>query len=233
MTRLSKDRDTQLTGAEIAAVALRQFDETGTEPGVRSIAAELKVTPTAIYHYFPSRAAIIQAAVELVWVEAAAELLRLAPEPLVEDPREVLVAVGTATRRAWMAHHSLAPYMSASPEVDDFTRNSVGLLANVFERIGLEGKAAAVAFHAYSSFMLGSVLFAAARTTTNANLDLDTPGPEPFRTDPSPGFAALSSKETRVEMDAMMELSATDPAHDEELYIDGLRRLIVSLTATD
>ncbi|HEX3737552.1 MAG TPA: TetR/AcrR family transcriptional regulator [Solirubrobacterales bacterium] len=233
MTRLPKDRDTQLTAAEIAAEALREFDHGKGEPSIRSLAAALQVAPSAIYHHFPSRAAIARAAVDLVWRDALEELLRLVPKPLEADPREVLVGIGVATRRAWLAHYSLAPYMTADPEVDEFTRNSIGLMANLLERIGLEGEAAATAFHAYSSFMLGSVLFAAARRVANDDLDLGAADRRPFRTDHAPELARQSSEKTRLAMDAMMEISATDAARDEELYVRGLRRLIASLTAPD
>ncbi|HTR76301.1 MAG TPA: TetR/AcrR family transcriptional regulator [Solirubrobacterales bacterium] len=233
MTRLPKDRDTQLTPAEIAAVALRQFDETGTEPSIRSIAAELRVTPAAIYHHFPSRAAIVRAAVDLVWRETLVELLKLVPRPLDAEPREVLVAIGIATRRAWMAHYSLAPYLSANPEVDEFTRNSLGLMASLLERIGLEGEAAAAAFHSYTSFMIGSVLFAASRLAANERLGEEGRGDQPFHIDYDAGQARNSSDETRHAIDAVMEISVVDPERDEQLYIASLRSLVASLTAVD
>ncbi len=230
MTRLAKDRDTQLTSDEIVEQALRQFDTGGTEPSIRSLASELQVAPSAIYHHFPSRAAIIRGAVDRVWNESFVEMLKLVPKPLDVDPREVLVAAGIATRRAWLAHYSLAPYLTANPEADEFTRNSLGLMAILLERLGLEGDAAAAAFHSYTSFMIGSVLFAASRLVANDQLG---PVEQPFRLDYDPSVERQTTDATRKALDEVMELSIVDPERDEELYAWGLRRLVDSLVAPD
>jgi AcrR family transcriptional regulator len=235
MTRLAKDRDTQLTPSEIVTEALRQFDQGEKEPSIRSLAAALRVAPTAIYHHFPSRGAIVQAAVERVWNEATAGLLELVPKPFEADPRKVLVATGIASRRAWLAHYRLSPYMAASPQVNEFTRDAVGLMASLFERLGLEGEAAANAFHSYSSFMIGSVLFAAARKTANEDLAGDGDGeigPD-FEVEHTSEAARRSTEQTRRSIDQAVAVSVTDPAHDERLYAEGLRRLVESLTRVD
>src|ERR1700761_4948169 len=118
MARLPKGRQTNLTPEAIVDEALRQFDEGSGEPTIRSLAAGLGAGPSAIYHHFPSRAAIVQRAVERVWGEAMANLLGLIPKPLETEPREVLVACALASRRAWLAHFRLCPYMAASPGGD-------------------------------------------------------------------------------------------------------------------
>lgn len=234
MTRLAKDRDTQLTRAEIAIEALRQFDQTDREPSIRSLAAALHVAPSAIYHHFPSREAIIRAAVRSVWRESLTELLEIMPRPLEADPREVLVACGIATRRAWLAHYRLAPYLAASPEVDGFTRDGIGLLAHVFEQIGLSGTNAAEAFHSYMSFMVGSVLFAAARRAANERLGADGGEPAPrFRIEPSADPGKGQSDATLAAIVEMVDLSVVDPARDEQQFAAGLSKLVASLTAVD
>jgi AcrR family transcriptional regulator len=218
MPRLAADRQTHLTRAEIAQEALRQFDTRTKEPSLRSLAAELRVAPTAIYHHFPSQAAIHQAAVELVWGEAAIRLLDLVPKPLAADPVDVLVAAGIATRRAWLAHHRLARYMAATPEANQFTTNALALMANVFERLGLEGDHAARCFHSYASFMIGAVLFAADRVSANERLERGT-------------AERPSGERARLSIDEVMDLSVVDPARDEELFVEGLRRLVESFRA--
>lgn len=217
MPRLAADRSTHLTPTEIAAEAMRQFDAGPGEPSIRSLAAALRVAPAAIYHHFPSQAAIFQAAVEMVWNEASAELLRLAPHPLSADPVEVLVAAGVATRRTWLAHHRLSRYMAATPEGNQFTTNALGLMARVFEGIGLTGEQAAKSFHAYATFMIGAVLYAAANRTANEQLASE-------RRD-------RLGKQARLSLDNVMEVSIADPTRDEELFVQGLRRLVESLTA--
>jgi len=232
MTRLAANRKTHLTPAEITAEALRQFDAGGDEPSIRSLAAALKVAPSAIYHHYASRADIVRAAVALVWDQATAELLDLVPMPFDAEPAEVLVASGVATRRAWIAHYQLAPYMAASPESNEFVTNALGLLANVFERLGLEGEQAAAALHTYSSFMIGAVLFAAARSAANEQLAATSANggsSKEYVSTTGGGSAGRSSERTRRSIDEVMDVSNADPARDEELFAEGLRRLVASL----
>ena len=74
MARLPEGRQTNLTPEAIVDEALRQFDEGTGEPTIRSLAAGPGAGPSAIYHHIPSRAAIVQRAVERVWGEAMAAL---------------------------------------------------------------------------------------------------------------------------------------------------------------
>jgi AcrR family transcriptional regulator len=233
MTRLAANRDTHLTPAEIATEALRQFDAGSAEPSIRSLATALQVAPSAIYHHFESRGAIVQGAVELVWADSATRFLELVPKPYEAEPDDVLVAAGLAARRAWLAHNRLAPYMAATPEATESITSALGLLANLFERLGLEGEQAAAAFHTYSSFMIGAVLFAAVRRTANEELvqrdgDAERPG---FYAELDPALERRSRQSTRASFEAVMEISNADPARDEELFADGLRRLVESLRA--
>jgi AcrR family transcriptional regulator len=230
MTRLAANRDTHLTPAEIAGEALRQFDAGGDEPSIRSLASALKVAPSAIYHHYGSRSEIVRAAVALVWDQATAELLELVPAPFDADPAEVLVASGIATRRAWLAHYRLAPYMAATPESDEFVANALGLLANVLERMGLEGDRAAVALHTFSSFMIGAVLFAAARSAANEQLEgSDGKNGSKDRFIARTSSVGASGEGTRSSIAEVMEVSITDPERDEELFAEGVQRLVASL----
>ena len=186
MTRLARDRYTYLSEVEIAVEALRCFDETMSAPSIRQPAAVLKVTPSAIYHHYPSRAAIVQAAIDLVWDEATAKLLALILDPFSTDPIEVLVTAGVATRRAFSDHHRIAPFMAATPKTDRHLVAIVSLMANVFERLGLDAETAAASFHSYASFTIGSTLFAATRRiTTEAARAGPGPIPPTGRCDPT------------------------------------------------
>ena len=229
MTRLAAKRDTHLTPAEIAAEALRQFDAGGDEPSIRSLASALNVAPSAIYHHYASRSDIVHTAVALVWDQATTELLELVPMPFDADPAEVLVASGIATRRAWLAHFRLAPYMAATPESNEFITNALGLLANVLQRMGLEGDRAAAALHTYSSFMIGAVLFAAARCAANEQLEANGNGRSELRYEARASGVAGSSQGTRGSIAALMEVSVTDPKRDEKLFAEGLERLVASV----
>jgi AcrR family transcriptional regulator len=228
MARMAAGRDTHLTRGEIAQEALRQFDEGPREPSIRSLAAALHVTPMAIYHHFPSQEAVYQAVVEAVWGQTFANLLELVPRPLHADPADVLVAVGLATRRTWLEHYRVARYLAATPQENDYTANSMGLFAKLFERLGLEGADAAAAFHAYATFMFGSVMFATSRLDANRRLRSGASSgddrPEARRR------SRRKTPPTPVSIEQIVELSVVDPAHDDQLYEQGLRHLIASYT---
>ena len=240
MTRLARDRDTHLTEGEIAAEALRCFDQTMTAPSIRQLATVLKVTPSAIYHHYPSRAAIVQAAVNLVWEEARAQLLELIPDPLTADPIEVLVSSALATRRAFGNHHRIAPFMGATPKTDEPLVAIVALMTSVFERLGLDADEAAASFHSYASFTIGSTLFAATRRITTEAAEAEgssgASAERPRSTStPTSGVTSngTSSNGVHHALDQMMDLSITDPARDEELFVEGLRRLIAGFAPGD
>lgn len=223
MARIAADRDTHLTRAEIAQEALRQFDAPGKEPSIRSLAARLHVAPTAIYHHFESQAAIYQAVVELVWGQATTHLFELVPTPLDADPVDVLVASGIATRRAWVEHYAVAPYMAATPEANEFMSNALGLMASLFERLGLEGEEAAKAFHFYGAFLIGTTLFAAQRREANARLGTNGDETHVHR---SYMRATRSGKRKGLAIDDIADLSAVDPQRDEDLFVEELQRLV-------
>ena len=222
MTRMAAGRTTHLTRDEIAQEALRQFDENPREPSIRSLAAALHVAPTAIYHHFDSQAAVVQAVVDLIWGQSFTNLLELVPKPLEADPADVLVAVGLATRRTWVEHHRVGRYMAATPQPSDFMSNSLRMFATLFETLGLHGEQAAAAFHAYATYMFGSTMYATARLTADTQLQGATStrrANQPRGDTPEPASASIEQ---------IPYLSVVDPAHDDELYEQGLRHLINS-----
>ena len=224
MTRLAKGRDTHLLPQEIAAEALRQFDAGSEAPSIRQLATALGVAPSAIYHHFPSRSAIVRSAVEIVWEESQQELLAMTPDPFGDDPAEVLVALGIAIRRAFGRHYRIAPWMAATPQGNAREVAGLHLMANVLERMGLHGEDASAAFHAYASFTFGAVLFAATRRITNERMAAeskdDAPAEPAYPIDPDPDGGTLPA------LQRMVQISTTDPARDEELFALTLRRLV-------
>ena len=214
--RLARGRKTHLTPEEIAAEALGQFDR-GQDPSIRSLASALGVAPTAIYHHFSSRSAIVDAALGLVWTEASGEGHRLVEAGEVTDPTEVLVAAALATRRAFGHHHQIAPFIASTPAANDQLGANLDLLAAAFESLGLSGEEAGRAFHAYGSFAIGSTLVLAAR------LNVGDAGTAAATEDRRQG-------DTHGALEGMVDLSYSDPEQDEALFVDGLRRLIASFT---
>jgi AcrR family transcriptional regulator len=221
MARIAKGRDRVLTRGEIAAETLRQFDTGSEAPSIRALAGALGVAPSAIYYHYESQAAIVQAATELVWEEVEREFLAAIPEPLDADPVEVLVTAGLVTRRTFARHYRIAPFLAASPEADEFMTEVLRLLEVVFERLGLTGEEAAVSFYAYSSFVIGTVLFSAARRIANEQLGIAGKRASGRR-------GGRRREDARVPLDDAIDLPSRDPALDEELFAAGVRRLVQS-----
>jgi AcrR family transcriptional regulator len=217
MARLARRRKTHLSRSEIAAETLRQFDR-GENPSIRGLAAALAVTPSAIYHHFSARSEIVDAALGLVWEEAGEEGMRLA-EGKLDQAEEILIAAALATRRAFGRHHQVALHIAATPAANDQLAANLGLIAAGFEGLGLRGEAAGRAFHAYGSFAIGSTLVLAARL----NLGIPPHSDREHRPSPAP-----DDDDTRGSLEAMVNISYSDPVRDEDLFVDGLRRLIHS-----
>ena len=57
----------KLTRSQILAQTIALMRHAEAEPGMRALAAHLKVDPMALYHYFPDRDALWQAALEEVF----------------------------------------------------------------------------------------------------------------------------------------------------------------------
>ena len=227
MARLGARRDTHVSEREIAEVTLRLFDEGPDEPTLRGIAAALDVAPASLYHHVPALAVTYQLAVQLIWEEAAANMRELEPNPFKADPVSVLIASAVALRRACLNHHRAARYLAATPEASPFMDGVIALMTHLFVRMGLEGEQAALAMHSYSSFAVGAVLFAAARIAANEGLLAGAPGGRFHAAPPEPGAPEGA---TRAAIDQVMDVSIADPVRDEELFVEGLRRLIKSLT---
>jgi len=226
LTRLAAGRTTHLEREEIAAETLRLFDE-GGDPSIRQLAVALNVTPSAIYHHFPSRAEIVQAAVEMVWREILTETTEKVGNPFEADPVEVLTTIGMATRRAFIRHYSITPYMAAVPRSDELAAAGMSIFANVFERLGVSGAKAGEAFHSYASYCIGTALYAASRLSANEVLGSEHPGHEKleeFRAEA--GIEGTSAPETRAALDAILDISEVDPDRDDELFEVGLRQML-------
>lgn len=226
MTRLAAGRTTHLEPDEIARETLRLFDA-GEDPSIRQLAVALNVTPSAIYHHFSSRAEIVHAAVELVWIEVLAEASEQVGDPFEADPVEVLAALGLSARRAFLRHYAITPYLTAVPRSDELSAGAIAIFASAFERIGVYGEEAGDAFHHYASYCFGNALYAASRQSTNEELGTGHPGHgelEQYRLEA--GVGETSGEETRAAIDAILDLSETDPERDEELFVAGLRQIV-------
>lgn len=226
MARLGHGRTTPLSSGEIAAEALRQFDSGDAEPSIRSLAAALGVTPRAIYHYFDSRADLVDAALTLVWEEAVADVVAAFAEvdDALGDPVGFFVLAGVATRRAFGRHHRLARYLGLTTEPNERLAGAIAVLGALFEGMGLEGDDAGQALHSYLTFVLGSIVLAANRATIRDRPD--APAADSFTTRGlRPADAPEVGDETVDSIDAVLRSDA-DEAALEARFEEGLRRLV-------
>lgn len=234
MTRLADGRTTHLSGEEIALEMLRQYDIGPKEPSTRSLAEALNVTPKAIYHYYATRADLVQAAIRLVWEEATEEvLLRLADPAYPEgDPLEFFVVSGLAARHAFDRHHRIAAHLGASwLETDSRTAGAVTVMTALLEQAGLDAEDAGVAMYAFLTFTVGSLLLDASRRVAEEKLAIDGVAPPPVFTSVAnrPSDAPAVSDETSAVVDKVMARSPTARAGDDVLFEAGLRLLLAHL----
>lgn len=230
MTRLPKSRSTHLTAAEIADEVLRQYDEGPGEPSIRSIAAELKVSPNAIYHYFPSRADLTRAAINLVWEQVVVELMERLADPVRDqgDPLEFFVICAVTTRRVFAQHPTVATHLSMMPTSDRRLSGAMAIVGTAFEQLGVTGDEAGLAFYAYLTFVIGSVLIDASREIeTRLVAESEARSHRRFSSEADrPDDAPTVDADTATALDTVLGLHAADRQTDEELFISALRRLL-------
>ena len=226
MPRLANGRDVHLTPEEIAQELLKQFDGGSQLPSMRELAKGLGVSPMAIYNYFPGQAAIVRAAVNLVFKEAEHLFSQALPDPFGDGvpATEILVQMGLATRRAFGRHFRIAPYMAATPDPSGWLAGTLALITRVFERLELNPEEAARAFHTFVSFVFGSVIVAADRRITDEQLGDGAARGAGYGA--SKLLSRTESKKLLAALAPIIDVSITDPERDETLFAEGLRRLV-------
>jgi AcrR family transcriptional regulator len=189
---------------------------------MRRLADELGVSTMAVYHHFPNKAEVLQAAADQVWIEAV-----LAMEVL-DDPVESLVQSMMTMRRTFRAHAEVTPFAFASPTTEEAIHVSVVWTADGYERVGFRGADVAHAYNAVATFTLGSALIEAER----AILDRAIRQPISELGDLAPeeaAGAATGAGADRESYRALREVMGADP--DLVHFERGLRDIIAGLIA--
>lgn len=194
----------------IIETGLRLIDERGAEgAGVRAIAAELGVRPSALYNHVAGRADLIAGVRELISD-------RIPTDAFEQEPWDVALA-GWAHhyRRAFAAHPSTIALLAVLPLAEESatTRMYDAVIAGML-RAGWPEDRALAALVALESFILGSAL------DLCADDDMLDPGP---RTD-VPAFTA--AYEARA---AALSVSGQSPA--DASFELGLRVMLAGLRA--
>ena len=129
---------------QILEAAVRVFARNGYHTSrVADVAAEAGVAHGLVYHYFPSKAALLEAVFHETWQGLLEELRRL--EGSGDSAREQLRKVAAIVLRTWRRDPDLIRVLvrevARSPQLQD-QAEAVGDVLGVIERIVAHGQAA-------------------------------------------------------------------------------------------
>ncbi|HEX3946553.1 MAG TPA: TetR/AcrR family transcriptional regulator [Acidimicrobiales bacterium] len=225
-------RTTHLTRDEIVATALALLDENGGDFSMRALASRLKVSPAALYHHFDNQRDLVTAVVGKVWEEAIEEYLAAAQDPFGQgsDPTEMLVTGAICGRRAFNRHPRVAPYMAVAPGIDTRLSGGLAIFGSLMERFGLEGPAAGEAMYAYSTYVLGNILYTAQRRLNAERLGEPNALHGFSSVGARPADAPVPTGATTAAIDRAIAVTGTDA--EEELFVAGLLGLLRGLLST-
>ena len=226
---MATGRSTHLTKEEIAREALALFDVPDRAFSMRALAARLHVSPGALYNYFESQSALVQAAVSLVWEESIADFLTSVPDPVGKpgDPVEFLIRAAVCGRRAFNRHYRIAPNLALPPsDGDSRLAGGLAIFGSLLESAGLEGEDIGETFFAYTTYTLGAILFRSQRRVASEEFGVDL-GVRSFSTAAArPDDAPSAMPATLEGLDRTIAITEADEDAEERLFVLGLRKLL-------
>lgn len=148
-------RPREHTREEFVAAAIRIVDDEGLDAlTLRRLGTEVGVSFTALYTYFATREDLIAALVDAVSADIIAGVV-----PTGESPREQVVAISLATRRALAKHPRLASVYVSDQSGASGGNDATRMVAGLLEAAGLEGRDVATAYRVIESYVFGSTIF--------------------------------------------------------------------------
>lgn len=143
----------RLSREEVVRAALAIVDREGFDGfSMRKLGAELGVDPMAVYHYFPSKAAVLDGIVDAVQAE-------ITPLPHDDAPWDVrLRETIRAWRRALRAHPHALPVLSTHPVFSEPGLRQWEEAAEILHSVGFSPAAALQAIHCISGYVVGVTL---------------------------------------------------------------------------
>jgi AcrR family transcriptional regulator len=147
-----------LTREDVLACALGLAEREGLEQvTMRRLAAELGVSPNALYTYFPDKTAILDALFDAILGELEP------PDPDAGEWRDTLAELMRASRRLLLAHPRLAALFLARPGGANAMRLGEATF-RILARGGVHGKRAVDACRALLTYTLGFAAMEVPRT---------------------------------------------------------------------
>ncbi len=137
----------------IRRTALRLIDEDGPEAlSMRKLASELNVTPRSLYHYVPTKDALLRE----VYVSVLEEFTL--PDPQVGTWQDNLRLLAREFRALCLRHKNVAPYFwgDSAPEAQDTA--IIELLLRLLLQAGIPPEQAMPTCHALIVFLVGYIL---------------------------------------------------------------------------
>ena len=148
-------RPREHTREEFVTSAIRIVDDEGLDAlTLRRLGTEVGVSFTALYTYFATREDLIAALVDAVSADIIAGVV-----PTGESPREQVVAISLATRRALAKHPRLASVYVSDQSGASGGNDATRMVAGLLEAAGLEGRDVATAYRVIESYVFGSTIF--------------------------------------------------------------------------
>lgn len=153
MTPNSAERE-PLSRERIVAAAMELIDSDGVDQlSMRRLGRHLGVDPMAVYYHVPSKAAVLDDVVELIWGS-----VRIPPPAPGETWRDLLVDIFTDVRARLLGHPRAAVVLGTRPAT---TPSMLALIDTILGRLalaGLEGVDAMELIDCLSGFTVGKVL---------------------------------------------------------------------------
>lgn len=143
----------RLTREQIADVALAIIDAKGLDAlTIKAVGDELGVHSTALYRYFPTKQALVEAVLTQAFRSTDAAI------PVEGTPSDRLLALARASRRSVEAHPQLAwAYLTMQDEQS--TNAFAQEISDALRDMGLKGHDLALAFHLLVSFGLSTSVY--------------------------------------------------------------------------
>lgn len=160
-------RTTPLDIDDICDKAMQIVVQDGLEKlSMRRLAAELGVTPMAIYHHVPTKPALIDRLIDTIWRTAIPQ-----QDESPDDLLEWMITTLVTTRRVWLEHIELANLSMAVAEPDAAFYANTSLMAEIVKAAGFPNPAQT--FWAMQTLTMGSIAVAANRRVSSAYFGRD------------------------------------------------------------
>jgi AcrR family transcriptional regulator len=185
-----RGRYSKLNRERVLAAALELVDHEGLAAlSMRRLGAELGVEARALYRYAPSKDALLDGLVEVIYLEWEDRLARgsapktgRAASPATEEPewRAELHRIALTTYQVCSAHPQVVPLLTARMLAVPLARRPLAVLQNhervlaMLKRTGLDENCTTAAFRAFTAWVLGF-----------ASMELQAMVDNPEETDPA------------------------------------------------